>query len=101
MTQTWARCRPVCPLNSVVSASRGCLSQEAAAAWVKRMHAGADYNATYAPFLDTLPALGDVLSPEMWPPGLVDELQSPELVSGQCLQIKNDGAQSRGPECTR
>ena len=46
------------------------------------MHTDPVVNATLGPFLDTLPALGDVLSPEMWPPDLIPELQAPDSLVG-------------------
>jgi hypothetical protein len=54
--------------------------QEAAAAWVRRMHADPEYNASHQPYLDTLPTAEEVLSPEMWTEDMVSALQSPELV---------------------
>jgi hypothetical protein len=44
------------------------------------MHADPAYNASYRPFLDTLPTADEVLGPEMWAPDMVAALQSPELV---------------------
>ena len=54
--------------------------QEAAAAWIRRMHADPAYGARYQPYLDTLPTAEEVLAPEMWSPAMVAALQSPELV---------------------
>ena len=51
------------------------------------MHSDPVVNATLGPFLDTLPALGDVLSPEMWPPDLIPELQAPDSLVGQAAYL--------------
>jgi hypothetical protein len=56
--------------------------QKAAAAWLKSVHTDFTVNATLGPFLDTLPALGEVLSPEMWPLDLIPELQAPDSLVG-------------------
>lgn len=54
--------------------------QDAAANWIKLMHTDRDYNASFKPFLDTLPHIGEVLSPEMWTPEMIAESQSDDLV---------------------
>ena len=54
--------------------------QEAAAAWIRRMHADPAYSARYQLYLDTLPTADEVLAPELWTPAMVAALQSPELV---------------------
>lgn len=59
--------------------------QKAAAAWLKTVHTDPDVNATFKPFFDTLPPLGSVLSPEMWPPSLIPELQAPDSLVGKVL----------------
>ena len=48
------------------------------------MHTDPDVNATLGPFLDTLPALGEVLSPEMWPLDLIPVLQAPASLVRLC-----------------
>lgn len=50
------------------------------AAWLRTVYTDPSVNATFRTFFDTLPPLGSVLSPEMWPPHLIPELQASELV---------------------
>ena len=40
------------------------------------------FNATWAPFLDSLPPWDGVLAPEMWDAELAAAAQSPEMVCG-------------------
>lgn len=54
-----------------------CCAQKAAAGWLKTLYTNPD-NETFQPFFDTLPPLGSVLAPEMWPPELIEELQAPD-----------------------
>lgn len=44
----------------------------------------ASYAEAFAPFLDTLPTVGEVLSPELFTPAMLDALQSDELVWPGC-----------------
>lgn len=52
---------------------------ELAVHWVRRMHLDASYNVSFQPYLATLPAADQVLSPEMWTDDMVAALQSLEL----------------------
>lgn len=55
--------------------------------WVRRMHSDAGYNASFHPYLATLPAADEVLSPEMWSDDMVAALQSSELVRSDCVRL--------------
>jgi len=53
--------------------------QMGSAQWAIEMARNASYAKAFAPFLDTLPTVGEVLSPELFTPAMLDALQSDEL----------------------
>ena len=79
--------------------SRRSWVQESAVKWLKAIHRGVTFNATFGPYTASLPRRGELLTTELFTDQLIRLLQCPKLV--RPLNLRTKYAIARVLQCSK